>query len=181
MNAMVQGLCLPFKGRLPRLAPDVWIAPGAVVVGDVEIGPGSSVWYGCVLRGDVAPIRIGEGSNIQDGTVIHVSRDRPDGTVIGSGVTVGHQALIHACTIGDDCLIGMKACAMDGVVVESGAWIAAGALVTPGKRVQSGQLWAGSPAKPLRDLRPEDVEAIRQSARLYVQNAIDHRASLAQA
>lgn len=179
MSTAEPGLRLPFKGVWPRLGADVWIAPGAVIIGDVEIGAGSSVWYGCVLRGDVAPIRIGERTNIQDGTVIHVSRERPIGTVIGSGVTVGHQALIHACAIEDDCLIGMKACLMDDVVVETGAWIAAGALVTPGKRVPGGQLWAGSPAKPLRDLKPADLQTIRQSAALYVQNAVDHRDSQA--
>lgn len=174
----VSPACLPFKGKTPRLAEDVWIAPGAVIIGDVEIGARSSVWYGCVLRGDVAPIRIGEGANIQDGTVIHVSRDRTEGTTIGSGVTIGHQALIHACTIGDDCLVGMKACVMDDVVVAAGAWIAAGALVTPRKRVETGQLWGGSPARLLRELRPEDLEMIRLSAALYRQNAIDHRSSL---
>lgn len=179
MNMELSGMVLPFKTLRPRLEPSVFVAPGAVIVGDVQIGARSGIWYGCVVRGDVAPVRIGPDTNIQDGAVIHVARDRPQGTVIGSGVTVGHQALIHACTIGDDCLIGMQSCVMDGVVVEAGSWIAAGALVTPGKRVLSGQLWAGSPARPLRDLRPEELETIRRSAQLYVQNAVDHRDSVA--
>src|SRR5690606_27614238 len=119
--------------------------------GDVTVGAETGIWFGCVLRGDVDRIRIGARTNIQDGTVVHVShRDGP--TVIGDEVTVGHLALLHACTLEDRSFVGMKACVMDGAVVESGAMVAAGALVTPGKRVPSGQLWAGSPARPMRDL-----------------------------
>lgn len=165
---------LPYGQRQPVIAPNAFVAAGAVLVGDVTLSEQSSIWYGAVIRGDVAPVRIGARTNIQDGTVIHVSRDRPEGTLIGADVTVGHMALIHACTLEDECLIGMKACVMDGAVVERHAWVAAGALVTPGKRVLSGQLWAGMPARYVRDVRPEDVEMIREAARLYVENGIQH-------
>ena len=178
MSIDLHGRVLPFKAIRPVLAADCFLAPGAIVIGDVEIGEQCGVWYNAVIRGDVAPIRIGPRTNIQDGAVVHVSRDKPQGTVIGAGVTVGHMALVHACTVGDDCLIGMNACLMDGVVVEPGAWIAAGALVTPGKRVPSGQLWSGAPARYQRDLRPDELEVIRHSADLYVGNARDHAASL---
>ncbi len=144
------------------------------MVGNVTIGASSSVWYGAVVRGDVAPVQIGAETNIQDGAVVHVSADRQEGAIIGDRVTIGHMALLHACTIEDDCLVGMKACVMDGVHVERGAWVAAGALVTPGKRVRTGELWAGSPARYLRALRPAELEAIRASASSYVRNALRH-------
>jgi carbonic anhydrase/acetyltransferase-like protein (isoleucine patch superfamily) len=170
---------LPFKGHRPVLADSSFIAPGATVIGDVVFADRSSLWYGGVVRGDVAPVRIGADTNIQDGAVVHVSRDKPEGTVIGSHVTIGHLALVHACTIEDECLIGMYACVMDGAVVEKNGWVAAGALIAPGKRVRSGELWSGVPAKPVRELRPEDIAMIRHSAELYVQNAIDHAAEVA--
>lgn len=150
------GLILPFNGVHPRIHPDAFVAETAVVIGDVEIGAGSSVWYGCVLRGDINWIKVGRNSNIQDGTVVHVNHDRGDGgmpTAIGDDVTIGHMALIHACTIEDRAFIGMRATVMDQAVVESGAMVAAGALVTPRKRVLSGELWAGSPARRLRALK----------------------------
>lgn len=166
---------LPFGGRRPTIAPSAFVAAGAIVVGNVTLSDHSSTWYGAVVRADVAPIRIGARTNIQDGAVIHVSRERPEGTVIGANVTIGHQALVHACTLEDECMIGMKACVMDGVVVERNAWVAAGALVTPGKKVLSGQLWSGSPARYMRDVRPEDIDMIRKAAELYVDNANRHR------
>lgn len=173
MRARVLGL----GSDRPCVADTAFIAPGATVVGDVVVGPSSSVWYGAVVRADVAPVRIGRETNIQDGAVIHVAGDRPQGTLIGDRVTIGHLALVHACTIEDDCLVGMKACVMDGAYVERGAWIAAGALVTPGKRVRTAELWAGSPAKFLRALGPGDLEAIQASAAGYVRNALRHAAA----
>jgi gamma-carbonic anhydrase len=164
---------LPYKNILPTIAPDVFIAPGAVVIGDVHIGSECGVWFGCVIRGDVNTIRIGERTNIQDGTVIHVTRVTGP-TVIGSGVTIGHSVLLHACTLEDDCFIGMRATIMDGAVVESGAWVAAGALVTPGKRVPKGQIWAGSPARFLRELTTEEIKFIPVSTRNYVQLAKEY-------
>ncbi len=141
----------PYKGVMPRIAPDVFIAPGAHVIGDVEIGPGSSVWFNAVIRGDVEPIRIGARSNIQDGTVIHVS-DGLCPAIIGDDVLIGHMALLHGCTLEDRCMVSMGATVMDEAVVETGAMVAAGALVTPRKRILAGQLWGGSPAAYMRDL-----------------------------
>ena len=146
---------LPFDGVWPTLADSTFIAPGAKVIGDVEIGAETGIWYGCILRGDVNEIRIGAGVNIQDGTVIHVA-SKGQGTYIGDDISIGHMALIHACTLETGCFVGMKAVVMDGAVVESGAMVAAGALVTPGKRVKSGELWTGWPAKPTRALTDED-------------------------
>ncbi|WP_029013145.1 gamma carbonic anhydrase family protein [Niveispirillum irakense] len=150
----LQPLILPFNGIRPRIDPSAFLA-NAVVIGDVEIGARSSIWFGVTIRGDVHSIRIGKGTNIQDGSVVHCTRDRFS-TIIGDHVTVGHMALLHGCVVEDNAFIGMKACVMDGVVVESGAMVAAGALVTPGKRVKAGELWGGSPARFLRPLTDED-------------------------
>lgn len=165
---------LPFEGVRPKIADDVFVAPGAIIIGDVEIGAGSSVWYGCVLRGDVNLIRIGAGSNIQDATVIHVTR-RNHGTFIGDGVLVGHACLIHGCTLEDGAFIGMRATVMDGVVVEGGAMVAAGVLVTPRKRVAKGTLWGGSPAQYMRDLTDEEAANIPAAATRYADLAQRHR------
>jgi carbonic anhydrase/acetyltransferase-like protein (isoleucine patch superfamily) len=171
----MSGLIVPYRKILPRVAPEAWIAATAVVIGDVELAAGSNVWFGCVLRGDVAPIRVGENTNIQDGTVVHVSGRLRDGTRIGANVTIGHMCLIHACTLEDRCFVGMKACVMDGAVVESGGWVAAGAVVTPGKRVPKGQLWAGTPARYLRDLTAEDKLYIEHLPAHYVRLAAEYR------
>ncbi len=160
------GLLLSFLDASPVVAPDVFVARGATIVGDVEIGGGCSIWYGCVLRGDVNVIRVGELTNIQDGTVVHVTR-RTHGAFIGSRCTIGHGAIVHGCALEDGCYVGMRATVMDGAVVESGAMVAAGALVTPGKRVPSGELWAGAPARPMRELRPDELEYIEDAARHY--------------
>lgn len=171
---MSGGVLLPFRGVMPVLAEGVFVAPGAVVIGDVAIGPDSGIWFGCVVRGDVNTIRIGARTNIQDGTVIHVAGDG-QGTVIGDDVTVGHMALLHACTLESGCFVGMKACVMDGAHVESGAMVAAGALVTPGKRVRRGEVWAGSPAKPLRPLTPQELDGFARSAERYAELARAYR------
>ena len=163
-------MILSYKGIKPKLGKDVFVAQTAVVTGDVEIGAESGIWYGCVLRGDVNTIRIGEQTNIQDGTIVHVTREKHP-TVIGSRVTIGHGCILHGCTIEDDSFIGMGATVMDGAVVESGAMVAAGALVTPGKRVKKGELWGGSPAKFLRNLSEQDVAFFPVSARNYVELA----------
>lgn len=160
----------PYKDIMPCLGHKVWIAPGAHVIGDVEIGDGANIWYNCVVRGDVNDIKIGARTNIQDGTVIHVSSTL-QGTYIGADVTVGHMALLHACTVEDAAFIGMQACVMDGAYVESGAMVAAGALVTPGKRIPAGQLWAGSPARFMRELTAEEKAYIPYSAKHYVELA----------
>lgn len=168
-------LIVPHQGVTPRIARDAFIAETAVIIGDVEIGPGASIWYGCVLRGDANSIRVGARTNIQDGTVIHVNSDREGAvatkTVIGDDVTVGHMALIHACTLEDKSFVGMKACIMDGVVVEGGAMVAAGALVTPGKRVKRGEVWAGSPAKLMRPVSEKEASYLAHAAEHYVELA----------
>lgn len=161
---------LPFNCIWPTIAEDAFIAPGAVVIGDVHIGSKSNIWFGCVVRGDVNHIRIGERTNIQDGTIVHVTRGTGP-TIIGSGITIGHLALLHACRLEDDCFVGMQATVMDGATVESGAMLAAGALLTPGKRVAHGQLWAGSPAKLFRPLSDAEAAFIPVSARNYTELA----------
>ena len=168
-------LVLPFRDLRPRIAPDAWVAPNAVVIGNTEIAPHANVWFGCVLRGDIAPIRVGEYANIQDGTVVHVSSKLREGTRIGAHVTIGHMCLIHACTLEDRSFVGMKACVVDGAVVETGAWVAAGAVVTPGKRVPKGQLWAGTPARYLRDVTPEEALYIERLPQQYARLADEYR------
>ncbi|MEM7444233.1 MAG: gamma carbonic anhydrase family protein [Pseudomonadota bacterium] len=165
---------LPYRSILPTIDPTAFVAETASVIGDVVIGADSGIWFGCVLRGDVNVIRIGDRTNIQDGTVIHCNYDG-QGAHIGSGITVGHMALLHDCTLEDDSFVGMRACVMDGAVVESGAMVAAGALVTPGKRVKSGELWAGSPARPMRALSAEERARFKWSADHYAALAREYR------
>ena len=161
------GLILPYKGITPRIHPSAFIADGAVVIGDVEIGPDSAIWFNCVVRGDVNEIRIGARTNVQDGSVIHVTRGG-HGTYIGDGITIGHNSTIHACTLQDNSFVGMGTTLLDGSVVESGAMLAAGAMLAPGKRIPSGELWAGNPAKKLRDLTQKDLDFFPVSAAGYV-------------
>lgn len=170
----MSGVVLPWRGVTPTIHPEAFVAPTAAVIGDVHIGAGTSIWFGVTVRGDVHEIRIGERTNIQDGGVVHVTGGK-FGTYIGSDITIGHGAIIHACTLEDGCFIGMGATVMDGCVVESGAMVAAGALVTPGKRVKAGELWGGSPAKPLRALKAEEVAFFPQSAANYAQVAAEYR------
>lgn len=167
-------IILPYNGIMPSIHETAWIAPGAVVIGDVVIGAHTNVWFGCVIRGDVNTIRIGSRTNIQDGTVIHVTRQTGP-TVIGSNITIGHRALMHACTVEDDSFIGMGATLLDGSVVESGAYLAAGALLTPNKRVIAGQMWAGNPAKYFRDVSADEKAFIAISAENYVQLAKQYK------
>jgi gamma-carbonic anhydrase len=169
----LSALVLPYQGKAPRVAADAWVAPNATLVGDVEIGPRASIWYGVILRGDVSFITVGENSNIQDGTMVHVSTGKP-GTRIGANVTIGHMALIHACVLEDGCFVGMKACVCDAAVVETGAMVAAGALVPPGKRVRAGELWAGNPARPLRALTEKERVYIQELPGRYVRLAEEH-------
>ena len=168
-------LILPYKGVLPKIAASAFIAPSASIIGDVEIGEKVGVWFNCTIRGDVAEIRIGERTNVQDGTTIHVTRHGHP-TIIGSGVTIGHAALLHACRIEDNSFIGMGAIVMDDAIIESGSMVAAGALVTPGKRIPKGQLWAGRPAKYFRDLTEEEVAFIPISAANYVKHVEEYLA-----
>lgn len=173
------GLILPYEKIMPTIANDAFIAPNATIIGDVVIGAESGIWFNCLLRGDVNEIRIGERTNIQDGSVVHVS-SQGLGTYIGNDITIGHMALIHACTLEDGCFIGMNATVMDDCIVESGAMVAAGALVPPGKRVLTGQVWGGTPARYLRDIRKSDLQMISQTVPHYVKLAHLYRKGLAQ-
>jgi carbonic anhydrase/acetyltransferase-like protein (isoleucine patch superfamily) len=168
-------LLICYRSIQPVIADDAWVAPNATVTGDTEIGAQTSIWFGCIVRGDVSPIRIGARVNIQDGTIIHVS-SKGIGTFIGDEVSIGHMALIHACMLQTGSFVGMGAVVMDGAVVETGAMIAAGALVTPGKVVRTGQLWAGRPARFMRALTEADYEAFRYTVREYVELGQQYRA-----
>jgi carbonic anhydrase/acetyltransferase-like protein (isoleucine patch superfamily) len=166
----------PFDGIAPKLGEGAWVDPSAVVIGDVELGDQVSVWPMTVIRGDIHRIRIGARSNIQDGSVLHVTHDsrfNPGGfpLVIGEDVTVGHKVMLHGCSIGDCCLIGMSAVVMDGAVIESGVILAAGSLVPPGKRLESGYLYRGSPATRARPLAEEEREMLEYVGANYVQLA----------
>lgn len=172
---MTGGVLLTFRNHLPTIAPDAFVAANATLIGQVEIGTRANIWFGCVLRGDLASIHVGALTNVQDGTVVHVSSVANGATWIGERVTIGHMALIHACRLEDRCFVGMKACVMDGAVVETGAWIAAGAVVTPGKRVKSGELWAGTPARLLRAVTAEEAQYIETLPERYAELAAQYR------
>src|SRR5665213_3442444 len=153
----------PHRGRLPRVHPTAYIDDSAQVIGDVEIGEESSVWMNVVIRGDVNRIRIGRRSNVQDGTVVHVMKDT-HATIVGNHVTIGHAAVIHGCTIEDQCLIGMGAIVLNGATIGTGSIVAAGALVVEGMQVPARSLVMGSPAKVKRLLGDEDVAEIQMYA-----------------
>lgn len=160
-------IILPWKDVYPVIAPNAFVAPNATIIGDTQIESEASIWFNVVLRGDVNYIRVGARTNIQDGTVVHVSSaEHP--TLIGANVLIGHLAMIHACTLEDNCFVGMSATVMDGAVVEKGAMVAAGALIAPGKRVGAGQLWAGTPAKYIRDVTPEETASFPIQIQRYV-------------
>ena len=175
---------LTYRGITPKIDSSSFIASTAIVSGDVVIGKNVGIWYGCVLRGDVEKIRIGDDTNIQDNTIIHVTRanhaqnktgDEGAPTIIGKGVTVGHSAIIHACIIEDHAFIGMGSILMDLAMVESYGMLAAGAVLTPGKIVKSGQIWAGNPAKYFRDLTEAERNYIKISAENYMDLAREYK------
>ncbi len=143
------GLLYAFEGKSPQIHPTAWVAPTAVLIGDVRLGPGANIWFNCVLRGDTNPIIVGARSNVQDGTVIHVDHGE-NFTEIGDDVTIGHAAIIHACKLRNRAFIGMGATVMDGAVVEEGGMLSAKGLLGPGKRIGANELWIGAPAKLLR-------------------------------
>lgn len=162
--------------RNPDIATSAFVAPGAVVTGDVTLGEQSSVWYQCVLRADIEAIEIGPGSNIQDGTVIHLASDH--GTKVGAYTTVGHKALLHACSIGDEVLVGMGSIVMDGAVVGDRSLVAAGSLITKGLHIPSGSLVVGSPARVVRSLGQREQRELRGWAEKYIRVAEEHRVHL---
>jgi carbonic anhydrase/acetyltransferase-like protein (isoleucine patch superfamily) len=165
----------PFRGISPRLHPSVLVMEGGRVIGDVEIGEGSSIWPGTVVRGDVHHVRIGARTNLQDGVVVHVTTDR-HATLIGDDVTVGHRAVLHGCTVKERCLIGIGAVVLDGAVVGPDAMVGAGALVTPGTVVPPGTLALGAPARVHRPLTDEEKASLREHAAHYVELAARYRA-----
>jgi carbonic anhydrase/acetyltransferase-like protein (isoleucine patch superfamily) len=170
-------MLITHEGRCPQIAADVFVEESARVIGEVTIGRLSSVWFNVVIRGDVNFIRIGERTNIQDCSVVHVTHETHP-THIGDDVTVGHNVTLHGCTVRDRCLIGMGSLILDGAVISDDVMVAAGSLVTPGTVIPPRTLAMGSPAKPRRDLTEEEVAHLRQSAQNYVQYAKSYKNKL---
>jgi carbonic anhydrase/acetyltransferase-like protein (isoleucine patch superfamily) len=163
----------PFENKQPDIDTTTFVDDTALVLGDVQIGKNSSIWPLTVIRGDVNAIQIGNNTNIQDNSVLHVTHDGPYNLggfdlIIGNNVTVGHRVILHGCHVGDSCLIGMGATIMDGAVIEANTLIGAGSLVTPNKHLESGYLWMGSPVRRVRKLTDEEIESIEYSAQHYV-------------
>ena len=170
-------------GKGPRIHSSAFIAPGCRVIGDVEIGPDASIWYNCVIRADVNRIVIGARTNIQDGTVVHCDSPkpkRPEGfpTIIGEDVLIGHMAMVHGCVLEDRAFVGLGAIVMDGCRIASDAMLAAGAMLTQGKVIESRQLWTGRPAKYARDLTDEALADMQFGVQGYVINGRMHREAL---
>lgn len=177
---------MPWHGKVPRIHDSAFIAPGCRIVGDVEIGPDVSIWYNCVIRGDTNRIVIGARSNVQDGTVVHCDSPtpaRPDGypTIIGEDVLIGHMAMIHGCILEDRAFVGLGSIVMDGGHIESDAMLAAGAMLTPGKRIPARQLWGGRPATYMRELTDAAIAGQQQGVMWYVENGRRHAQAVAEA
>ncbi|MBV1917415.1 MAG: gamma carbonic anhydrase family protein [Sphingomonadaceae bacterium] len=170
-------------GKMPKIHPTAFIAPGCRIIGDVEIGPDVSIWYNCVIRGDVNRIVIGARTNIQDGSVVHC--DGPSGgspggypSIIGDDVLIGHMAMIHGCVLEDRAFVGLGATVLNGCVVESDGMLAAGAMLTSGKRIEARQLWIGTPAKYVRDLDDAAIAQNQLGVAQYVENGRNHAKAL---
>lgn len=173
MAAMSEPLILAIAGRTPELHPQSWVAPNATLIGQVVLAAGSSVWYGAVIRAETEPIEIGADTNIQDGVTIHVDPGFP--ARVGTGVSVGHNAVLHGCTVGDDSLIGMGAVVLNGAAIGAGSLIAAGAVVPQGAVIPPRSMVAGVPGKIRRELSDEEVSNIRTNALMYQQLVTLHR------
>jgi len=170
---------IPIHGKTPRIHETAFVAPGSTLIGDVEIGAGSSIWYNCVLRADVFKIRIGERTNVQDGSILHCDPPRPDDPegsplVIGDDVLIGHMAMVHGCTIHDRGFVGLGAIAMNKAVIASDSMLAAGAMLTERKVMGERELWAGRPAKKLKDLSDAAIAGMGIGTAHYAENAKDH-------
>jgi gamma-carbonic anhydrase len=165
-----------YRGVMPKVHASAWIADSAEVIGDVELGEESSVWFTTVVRGDVHFIRVGRGTNLQDGTVVHVNRNGTP-TILGDFVTVGHAARLHGCHIKSNCLIGIGAVVLDGAVLEEECLVAAGAVVSPGTLVPRGSLLMGAPARVKRSVTEKDLELIYRSAKHYIDLAAEYKAA----
>ena len=161
---------------VPRIADTAWVADSAVVIGNVELADEANVWFGAVLRGDTEVLAIGRGSNVQDGSVLHADPGFP--LVLGEGVTIGHQAMLHGCRIGDGSLVGIQAVVLNGARIGRHCLVAAGAVVTEGKEFPDGSLIMGAPARVVRSLTPEQIEGLKESAQHYVENARRYRDGL---
>ena len=175
---------LPFRGKYPRIHDTAFIAPGCRIIGDVEIGPEASVWYNCVIRGDANHIVIGARTNIQDGSVVHCDSPKPQRpagfpTIIGEDVLIGHLAMVHGCILEDRAFVGLGAIVMDGCRIASDGMLAAGAMLSPNKVIESRQLWMGRPATFSRELTDAAIADMQRGVQGYVQNAKLHRTSLA--
>lgn len=178
MTAAPKPLLLALGDRGPVVDEGAWVAPTAVLVGDVHVASGASVWYGCVLRADGSPIRIGRGSNLQDGCVVHA--DEHGGVEVGERVSVGHRAVLHGCTVGDGALVGMASVVLTGAVVGAEALVAAGAVVKEGALVPDRVLVAGVPGRVLRDLSEAELERVRANGPAYVELTDLHRTAVVQ-
>ncbi|MFB0613934.1 gamma carbonic anhydrase family protein [Aurantiacibacter poecillastricola] len=176
---------IAINGKRPRVHDSAFVAPGAYLIGDVDVGPDASIWYNCVLRADINRIVIGSRSNLQDGTIVHVEADGPEPgglpTLIGEDVLVGHMALLHGCVVESGAFVGMGAIVMDNCRIERRAMLAAGAMLTPGKCVPSGKLWAGRPAREMRELTENEFAQMAAQSGHYVENAKAHRKACAEA
>lgn len=175
---------IPIHGKTPQIADSAFVAPGCTIIGDVTIGPDSSIWYNCVLRADVSSIVIGARTNVQDGSVLHCDPPRPgdpEGSplIVGDDVLVGHMAMLHGCRIEDRGFVGLGAIAMNKAVIGSDAMLAAGAMLTEGKRMGPRELWGGRPARLMRELDEAAIMGMRLGVMHYTQNAKDHSAAIA--
>jgi carbonic anhydrase/acetyltransferase-like protein (isoleucine patch superfamily) len=177
ISSKSSGLLYALDGVAPSIDPTAWVAPTAVLIGDVRLGPGANIWFNCVLRADTNPIIVGARSNIQDGTIIHVDH-RENFTEIGDDVTVGHAAIIHACKLRSRAFVGMGATVLDGAVIEEGGLLGAKGLLSPGKRIGRYELWMGSPAKLNRVMSEEERAMWDQTAPHYVGLSARYRGGL---
>ena len=173
---------MAFGGKLPQIHDSAFIAPGARIIGDVTIGPEASVWYNCVLRGDIHRIEVGARSNVQDGSVFHVEGPRPDTdgepTIVGEDCVIGHMAVVHGCQLEDRAFVGMGAVAMDGARIAEGGMLGAGALLSPGKQIGKGEIWIGRPAKYYRTQDEAQIAKIKFQTERYCQLAKRHLAQI---